>query len=92
MLRETFTRGGSCLKPLASAHIVPVEFCDVGLQRTAQVRDVAVDLCVALELRHQVIHDLQVVQLTVMTTGCARDRAASRRHAHIRVSSATSTT
>ena len=64
MLRETLTRGGSCLKPLAAAHIESVEFRDVGLQRPAQVRDVAVDLSAALELRHQVINDLQVMQLT----------------------------
>jgi len=62
--RETCTGGSRCLKSVAPGHIVAVEFRDLGLQRTAQIRNVAVDLSVTLEVGKQIVDDLQVVQLT----------------------------
>ena len=63
-LRETCTSSGCCQKSFAPGHIVAVEFRDLGLQRTAQIRDVAVGLSVTLEVGKQVADHLQVVQLT----------------------------
>ena len=62
--RETCTRSGRCQKSVAPGHIVAVEFRDLALQRTAQIRDVAVYLTVTVEVGKQVVDDLQVVQLT----------------------------